>query len=486
MFKQLIRYTANNFLQDKEAVGFVKDYLTSIIDLSQPKANQEQKTALKQIINNYDPQAFLTVFNQVMDQVQGMSILGDGGLKLQYALAGGYLIKTDGSINFKLDSSQLAPALSNAGEQEIPADTAKGNLNLTVNWSTDLSDINSSLDIQIPATDANNSFNYADLMYYLSKPGRLSGDDRFQTARLISEQFNAGTVQDVIVTSGNDFPDALAAGVLARKLNAPILLAGSNTADSNEAIAYISRHLDKAGTVHIIGGNSAVSSEFEQSIKDLGFKQIERIEGETRFDTNLQIAQKLDIGKNTPVIVASSENFPDVLSICSIAGKKGYPILFVDRDELTQGVQDFISNIQPAQIYIIGGTEMISATNESKIQALVPNGDVTRISGQDRYETTGKILAMFAPKPSTVYIASGKNFPDALAGSVLASATGDPIILVDPNSSQLPPAIAAYLQKLSNDNACPQIISFGGSAAVPDAVLNEVANILKGTNAAEK
>lgn len=50
---------------------------------------------------------------------------------------------------------------------------------------------------------------------------RLNVADRYETAKAISEQVNHARATDVILTSGNNFPDALSASVLAKKLNAP-------------------------------------------------------------------------------------------------------------------------------------------------------------------------------------------------------------------------------------------------------------------------
>jgi len=102
---------------------------------------------------------------------------------------------------------------------------------------------------------------------------RLAGYDRFQTARIIAEQFKAETVQDVILTSGHNFPDALAASVLAKKLNAPILLADSQVQGSTEAFNYISQHLSKKGMVHIIGGVAVIGPVFRSSACSNGFSK---------------------------------------------------------------------------------------------------------------------------------------------------------------------------------------------------------------------
>ena len=183
---------------------------------------------------------------------------------------------------------------------------------------------------------------------------RVDGNDRFQTAKAISEQLNSGTVQDVIITSGNNFPDALSASVLAKKLNAPILLVDSNVQGSSEALIYVTQHLSKSGTVHIIGGTGIVGREFEEKLNQMGYANIDRIGGYDRYDTDVLIAQKLNVAKNTPVVIASGENFPDALSISSVASSNGWPILLVSSD-MAQEVKDFIVKNQPSKVIIVGG-----------------------------------------------------------------------------------------------------------------------------------
>lgn len=307
---------------------------------------------------------------------------------------------------------------------------------------------------------------------------RYSGNDRFQTSKAISEQFNSGTVQDVIITSGNNFPDALSSSVLAKKLNAPILLVDSNVQGSSEALIYITQHLSKSGTVHIIGGTGVINSEFEDKLTQMGYANIDRIGGYDRYDTDVLIAQKLNVAKNTPVVIASGENFPDALSISSVASSNGWPILLVSSD-MAQEVKDFITNDQPSKVIIVGGTGVVPDSIKAQVASLVSSAVITRLFGQDRFDTAGQIVSTYSMNPKNIYLASGMNFPDALAGSVLASVTGDPILLIDPSSGGIvPPAIEAYLKQLAQKNIRPNIVSFGGTAVVPEAVVQNVENIL--------
>ena len=307
---------------------------------------------------------------------------------------------------------------------------------------------------------------------------RIAGQDRFQTATAISEKFNSGTVQDVIITSGNNFPDALSASVLAKKLNAPILLVSSTAADSSAAFGYITQHLSPSGTVHIIGGTGVIGKDFETQLTGMGFQNMERIGGADRFATDLLIAQKLTVDKNTPVVIASGENFPDALSISSIASSKGWPILLVGKDYLPQAIQDYLTNEQPSDVYLVGGTGVVSEAVKSQVQSLVPGTSVQRLAGQDRLETNALIIKTFTPSPKNIYFATGYDFADALAGSVLAAKTGDPIVLVDPHSSTLPPQIVTYFTDISAQQDSPELIPFGGISAVPEAQLDAASSLL--------
>ena len=122
---------------------------------------------------------------------------------------------------------------------------------------------------------------------------------------------------------------------------------------------------------------------------------------------------------------------------------------------------------------------MISDSIKNQVASLVPSAVITRLFGQDRFDTAGQIVSTYSMNPKNIYLASGMNFPDALAGSVLASVTGDPILLIDPSSGgTVPPAIEAYLKQLAQKNIRPNIVSFGGTAVVPETVVQNVENVL--------
>lgn len=95
-----------------------------------------------------------------------------------------------------------------------------------------------------------------------------------------------------------------------------------------------------------------------------------------------------------------------------------------------------------------------------------PPGDVTRVAGTDRYATSALTSSrVFPDGAGTVYVASGMNFPDALAAAALAGAADGPLLLVTPTA--VPPVISAELRRLRPD----RIVVAGGAGVISDEVL---------------
>ena len=88
----------------------------------------------------------------------------------------------------------------------------------------------------------------------------------------------------------------------------------------------------------------------------------------------------------------------------------------------------------------------------------------TRLAGASRYATAASIATTTFTTSDTVLVASGLNFPDALAGNYLAGFKGAPILLVAPDS--VPTETSDALTKLAAKN----VIILGGTSAVSAGV----------------
>lgn len=332
-----------------------------------------------------------------------------------------------------------------------------------------------------PAFAATNNLSPATDSPQIISINRLSGHTRFETAKVIAEYYGNGKVKNVILSTGNGFADALSASVLAHQKEAPILLVNSSVDSSKDAFDYVIQHLDPTGMIYIIGGAGIIGSEFETEFNDLGFKNVVRIAGMDRYDTSYKIASSLkDITVST-VVISSGEQYPDALSISSFADNKGWPILLSPHDALPQDMKNFLLEKKPSKVYLTGGAGVISDNVISEVSGLLPQASVERLMGQSQYDTNVIISETFAPNPSTVYLATGYGFADALAGSVVAGKNGDPIILIDPSVETLPKSAASYFGKLYANNLSPNLVAFGGSGVVTDEIIKSTRDLISGT-----
>jgi len=126
-----------------------------------------------------------------------------------------------------------------------------------------------------------------------------------------------------------------------------------------------------------------------------------------------------------------------------------------------------VQRLDPDTIVILGGSGVVSDAVASKLATVAP---VVRVAGADRNSTAAAISQLGNTPPATVvYIATNSNFPDALAGGVLATVDGGPILLVSPTA--LPSATVNELIRLGPAS----IVILGGEGAVSESVRSQLA-----------
>lgn len=302
---------------------------------------------------------------------------------------------------------------------------------------------------------------------------RLAGADRYATSLAVTKYFNLSG-PTICVATGNNFPDALPASVLAHKLNVPILLIDSTVEGSSNALDYISEHLDKAGTIYIIGGSGVIGPDFKNHLKLMGYANINQIGGQDRYDTAYLLAQQLNSVQNTPVVISAGENYPDTLSISTFAAENSWPILLVQADSIDPDMLAYIQKQQLDKIYITGGVGVVSPKVEDTIKAVAQKAQIKRLAGSDRFATAREINTYFAPNPKIIYVASGLDYPDALAGSVLAAKSGSPIVLIDPAKITLPNDTLQFLMTLHQ----PDLRILGGTGVISAQLASNIYQLL--------
>ncbi|NMH75177.1 hypothetical protein HF078_19035 [Bacillus sp. RO2] len=269
--------------------------------------------------------------------------------------------------------------------------------------------------------------------------------------------------ETVIIANGSNFPDALSGAPLAYKLNAPILLTSGKDSKLTESTKIRIKELGARKAI-ILGGESAVSSEVQTTLKNMNLT-VKRVAGKDRYETASLIATEL--GGTFKAVIASGSNFPDALAIAPYAARNGIPILLTKGGE-TEPLNSYASNVIKSKkitsTIVVGDMKVVS----KKAYDALPKPD--RIAGKDRYATSVAIIEELNLPTDMLYVATGKGFADALTGSVLAAKENAAILLIGNIQNQESVETTNLIAKHNIDT----FYVLGGDSAVNNDVLSRL------------
>ena len=110
---------------------------------------------------------------------------------------------------------------------------------------------------------------------------------------------------------------------------------------------------------------------------------------------------------------------------------------------------------------------MLSTNIGTQIKKLNGNIKIVRLGGKDRYETSMIIADYFNLPTTTITVATGLDFPDALSGSVLAARKNSSVLLVDNKD------ITKQKELLSKEKITNLII-FGGEGVIKSDIITSL------------
>jgi photosystem II stability/assembly factor-like uncharacterized protein/putative cell wall-binding protein len=315
----------------------------------------------------------------------------------------------------------------------------------------------------------------------------VEGAGRYDTAVQASRRaFPAfGSADTIVLATGANWPDALGGASLAGAYAGPLLLTKPD-APSPQVLAEAAR-LD-AKNVVILGSVSAVSAAVESALKAATVNGhrlvVTRVGGAGRYDTAARIASATvgvlaSKGRmfDKTAFFATGGNFPDALAASPIAAAKGWPILLVKPDEPSGFTEDAIAKLGVTKGYLLGSTRAVPAVVENRLKTLL-HFTLTRLAGATRYDT-GIAIARFGVGSGLhwdgVAIATGTNFPDALAGGVMQGKLGS-VVLLTPGTA-LNAEVASELIAHKADIATVRYL--GSTSALSESVRDAVEAALK-------
>lgn len=285
-------------------------------------------------------------------------------------------------------------------------------------------------------------------------PSRIEGIDRYGTAVAAARQSPAGDRSPIYLTTGEDWPDAVAAAGLGvpstSRAGARVLLTkGDRLSPVNRSV------LEGASEVILVGETDVLSRSVEEAVRSMGLP-VSRVGGAERYSTAARLALKYTDPPST-VNLATGVNWPDA----TVAAAEG-PTLLTRPDKLPTATRNALRTWADdglRSVVLLGDRTAVSLAVEREVHSL--GLQVVRAGGANRYATAVEFaLHRDRPAERPVFV-TGTAWPDAVSSSQLGSA----VFLTKPDA--LPSVVSAALGQLPGLNE-PRIV--GGPAAVSSSV----------------
>ena len=286
---------------------------------------------------------------------------------------------------------------------------------------------------------------------------RLAGTDRFATSAATS-QWIFRRPEVVYVATGFEYADALAATPAAALTGSPVLLVHPDRVP--EAVAVEIERMQPS-TIRVLGGAAAVSDEALGELREL-VKVVDVVAGVDRYETAaLMSLQSWEDGADT-VYLASGQSAPDALGAAAAAAEEAAPLLLVRREGVAEVTAAELERLAPNRVVVVGGEAAVGESVLAEISEILPEAELERVGGVDRYATSALLVERLWDSTSRVFHATGVTWPDALSASSAAAEKGAPVLLV--KTTCAPAAVRNLLGSL--DPALEYVV--GGTAAVAD------------------
>ncbi|NLP43631.1 MAG: transglycosylase SLT domain-containing protein [Peptococcaceae bacterium] len=310
----------------------------------------------------------------------------------------------------------------------------------------------------------------AELQAIQSVP-RVCGDSRIETSLKIATDGWPHGCKTVIIAQAEDYLEALAGAALAKKYKAPIILNPQNCLDPKVADTLLNKL--KPLQVIILGGSQAISAEVEQELRELlsWTDDIVRFGGEDCYETAALIAAEFP--EDCDLALSTDADFPDALSLATAAAGQAIPLLLTTENELPEATIKALQAKKPKNIYIAGNEDAISEQLVAEIAELtqVEEENIIRFAEANRYQTSAAIARHFYPLPEQVYLVTGQEFPDVLAGSALAVNNDAPLLLMPATGPAEGSVTEQYIEALSEQ---VEFKVLGGQTVLPDKTLLKI------------
>lgn len=303
---------------------------------------------------------------------------------------------------------------------------------------------------------------------------RLAGPDRIATALAVARRAHPHGSATVVLAAADHYPDALAGAPLAAVLTAPLLLT-----EPGRLTPAVGEYLTQVGVRHavLLGGEQALSTRVVRDLRQLGVSRVRRIAGTDRMGTAARVAEEvLAVAPGQYAYLAlggaagSAAGWADALAVSSLAAASRRPVLLTAGDHLPAATRGALTRGGIRRVVVVGGP---AAVSEPVLEILRRRGlTVTRLAGPDRYATSTAVAdALRRRDPgrtAEVWVATGHDWPDALAAGPGAAAAGGLLLLVDGRRVEGSPPAEAWLA--AHRDRVQRLTLVGGARSVTPLV----------------
>lgn len=295
---------------------------------------------------------------------------------------------------------------------------------------------------------------------------RLGGATLWDTPTVISD-FGWNTTESILLASGNEYNDALTGAALAGALKAPMLLTDKYSIPKS-TMRSIEEYKPK--TIYVLGGWMVIDDKVIHTLRSKGYN-VKRIWGDTKYTTATAVGNEIrKMYKTNTAFVVNGDNYPDAISVTSIAAKNHYPILFTSAKTIQKDTMNALKSWGIKNVKIAGGDKVVTPNIINQLKKAGFN--VERTAGPVLWDTNIEVAKRYYPSSNSVSIATGNHYSDALTGGPLAAWASQPVLFVSKNS------VSQDVLNYIKNNHVTKVTIFGGPSAVSDSVKNKIYNAM--------
>ncbi len=245
-----------------------------------------------------------------------------------------------------------------------------------------------------------------------------------------------------------------------------------------EQINLNRKYSEIKGSMYFSTRDILKNEKLQNDIKDLYTKpstQVKSLQGNRRFETAVAISKEGWDSSTDTVIIASAYSVVDGVSATPLASIKNAPILLVDKNEVTNSTKEELKRLNPSNIILIGGTDVVNDNIYKEVKSILPSASIKRIGGINRYETSLNIAKEMSKYKNIdkIYVAGGHGEADALSIASKAGEDKAPIILTPKDDL----TYDSY-DWLKSQNLLDAYF-IGGDLVISDNVINKVNSVTR-------